>query len=293
MKTLSGILFISLILISCEFNQSVNKDFITGAYSRGDGIGCSEMNIEVNNKTDNRNHFVFGEKVQFMFNNVTGLVKENNLVYPGLSMAVVQNEKDTVLQDSDLLASLEEGTDLSPLLLKAHFVAALPCTDNEKYKVFIKIWDKKGDGIFNFEMPFTVGENELLNIDTKDMSYSNIYLWDESEKLVVVDENVKAKNQMILILEGIDGLEVIDDKVYPAFQIELTDQMGNVMVTNQEILVEYETTGVKYKAFKEGQLPITITFPTGQINNPCKLTATLTDLKSDKKINIDTELTIE
>lgn len=46
-RTLTLLIAITTIS-SCQFNQSVNKDLTTGAYSRGDGIGVEYITIEIN-----------------------------------------------------------------------------------------------------------------------------------------------------------------------------------------------------------------------------------------------------
>ena len=290
---LISLIFIIAVFISCEFNQSVNKDLTTGAYSRGDGIGCDNVKIQINGDVDNRNEFIYGEKVNFIFNDIKGLKKENGTVFPGLSMFIVKNDNDTVLQHQDLFANLENGTDLSPLQLRANFTSALPNKNNEKYKVFINIWDKKGKGTFQYELPFSVKESELLNIAASNLNYTKIYLWDETRKTVVVKKEVSVQSTLILILEGLDGLEVIDGKVFPSFSIDITDNNGNQILSNSNILEQYRETGVDYDTFKNGQLPVTITFSSGQINNPCRLKASLKDLNSERNIVITTELEIK
>ncbi|MDO6745556.1 hypothetical protein Q4553_13385 [Tenacibaculum soleae] len=295
MKKVKLISLISIITIfsSCDFNQSVNKDLTTGAYSRGNGIGCDDVKIQINGDVDNRNEFIYGEKVYFVFNDITGLKRENGNVFPGLSIDIVKNEKDTVLQYKDLFDNLENGTDLSPLQLQANFTSALPNENNEKYKVFIKIWDKKGTGTFQYELPFSVKENELLNINSSNIDYSNIYLWDETKKSIVTKKEVNVESTLILILEGLEGLDVVENKVFPSFSIEITDNSGNQVLSSSNILEEYRESGIDYDAFKNGQLPVTITFSPGQINNPCKLRASLKDLNSEKNILITSELEIK
>jgi hypothetical protein len=290
---LLGLLIVSLAFNACEFNQSVNKDLITGAYSRGDGLGCDDIKIEINGEVVNRNSFVHGEKVNLIFNNISGLERESGRVFPGLSMFVVKNKKDTVLQHQDLFADMGSGTDLSPLKLVAHFTSALPYENNEKYQVLIKIWDKKGKGTFEYDLPFTVKKNDFLKIETSNIDYTNIYLWDETQKLVVVNKEVNVQNTLILILEGLDGLEVLENKVFPSLSIDITDNNGSQILSNPNILQEYRNEGVDYSEFKNGQLPVTISFSNGQINNPCELKVSLIDLKSERRIDITSELEIK
>ncbi len=287
--------FILLMVIatfsSCQFNQSVNKDLTTGAYSRGDGIGCDDISIEINGEIENRNEFVFGEKVNLIFNNISGLTNSDSKTFPGLSMYIVKNEKDTVLSNPHLLKDLNNGTDLSPLQLQANFVTALPNKNNEKYKVFVEIWDKKGNGKFNYELPFTIKDNDLLDITSNGIDYSSIYLWNETLKQPVFDNNISSEHFFILILNEIEGLNLTDEKVFPIFSLDLTDNNGNKILSNPNLLSAYEEEGVNPKDLKS-QVTAKLTFTKGTINNPCKLTAKLKDKNSEKEVNISTELNI-
>ncbi|MCX2745461.1 hypothetical protein OO013_16395 [Mangrovivirga sp. M17] len=198
----------------------------TGAYTRGDGLSSDEIIIEINGVIENRNKFINGEKVKFIFNNITGLKNENGKSYPGLSLYIVKNDKDTVLQNDDLLANLEDGTELSPLQLQANFTAVLPHDNEESYKALVKIWDKKGDGSLNYELPFTMEANKLLKIKKEKLTFTEIYLWDKTENHVVVNNEINIANEFIFALEGIDGLEIVDGKAFPSLSIEIIDNNG-------------------------------------------------------------------
>lgn len=294
MKTilLLGLFSTALFFTACNFNQSINKDLTTGAYSRGKGISCNDIKIKVNEKTQKRNTFVDGEKVNFVFENVSGLKKINGKVYPGMSMVIVSNKMDTVVNEKDMFADLVSGTDLSPLQLQAHFRVNFPFENKERYKVYIKIWDKKDKGTFEYEIPFTIERNSLLNIVQNDLDYSEIYLWDETKKEVIVDGEMNIDHAFIFIMEGLDGLEVIDERVYPAFSIEIVDKNGYQILSNAEILEQYRKDGIEHKGFVTRQLPVTITFKPGEIANPCTLKASFTDLKSDRRLDVSGKLNI-
>ena len=49
---------------------------------------------KMKHETDNRNEFVFGEKVNLVFNNVSGLTNSNGKTFPELSMYIVKNDID-------------------------------------------------------------------------------------------------------------------------------------------------------------------------------------------------------
>lgn len=290
-KTLS-LICMGMLLSSCQFNQSVNKDLSTGAYSRGDGMGVETIEIEVNDEVDARNAFVYGEKVNLVFDDVTGLTRLEDMVYPGLSMHIIKNQQDTVFSNPNLLNTLEDGTALSPLQLQAHFFTALPYKDNEEYKVKVNIWDKKGDGTFEYELPFTVKENDLLDVNARSLDYSSIYLWNETTRQTVVDNTLDSEHVLVLIMEGIEGMETIDEKVFPVFSIDIVDSNGNEIISNPNIFREYLEEGINARDVQE-QLIAEITFSEGEINNPCTLTAVLKDQKSAGEITVTTQLDIQ
>ena len=154
-KAISLIGFMLIVLSAC--NQSVNRNLITGAYSRGDGLSCDNTYIHINGEQKNKNIFDLNSKIKVMFDEVTGFNKKAGKAYPGMSMKIVANEKDTIGNFPDLLADLKDGTNLNPLVLNASFTTAPKYFDTtKKYKLYVKIWDKNGDGTFSYELPFTV-----------------------------------------------------------------------------------------------------------------------------------------
>lgn len=292
-KPIIPTLLVGLLLNSCEFNQSVNTDLTTGAYSRGDGLTCDEVTLEINEEKENRNTFLFGEKINFSFNNIKGFKKEDGKVFPDLSLFIIENEADTIIKQPNLLNDLNDGTALDPLLLQAHFLSVLPFKNGQKYKVNIHIWDKKGDGTFFYELPFTIEESKLLTITPKDIDYSNIYLWNESDQHVVFDNHIQSDDLLILILEGLNGLARTEGKVYPILSVNLTDRDGKKIIDNPNVLREYEISGIDAEGFTENQTAVNLSFTKGLFNNPYQLTVLLTDQKSSKNMVIKTELVLE
>lgn len=276
---------------SCQFNQSAVKDLTTGAYYRGNGIDVEDITIEVNGKADNRNEFVFGEKVNLVFNNISGLTTSNGKTFPKLSIHIVSNAKDTVLSEPNLLKSFKNGTELSPLQLQAYFRTALPNQNNEQYKVFVEITDKIGNGTFKYELPFTIVENDLLEINSNGIEYSEIYLWNETLKQPVFDDNISSEHLLMLILNDIEGLELINEKVFPIFSLNVTDSNGNTIISDPNLLAAYEDVGVNPQDLKS-QVTAQLSFNKGTIHNPCVITAILKDKYSSREVNISTELNI-
>ncbi|WP_107039153.1 hypothetical protein [Brumimicrobium mesophilum] len=281
-----------LISTSCEFNQSVKKDLATGAYSRGDGINCDEVSININEELDNRNEFIFGEGVVIYFNDIQGLKKIEGKTYPGMSIYIIKNEKDTVVSNANLLEEVKDGTDLSPLQLHAKFGAIFPYKNDEEYKLFVEIWDEKSDGKFNYELPFTIKENELLEINSKGIKYSQIYLWNESLKSPVFKNHIDSRSELILILDGIEGFDLNQGRAFPTFSIDITDNSGNKILFTPNLLFENEDIGFNPDNLKK-QLYAKFNFSSSQVDNPCKVVAKLKDQNSNKELIVETELIVE
>lgn len=278
-------------LYSCQFNKSVEKNLNSGAFISGNGLTTDEVIIKTDNKAEDRNDFFYGEKVNFVFENVNGFTKEDGKVFPGMSMYIIQNEKDTVFSNPDILKNYDKGTDLSPLELTAFFTAALAFKNEEKYKLLITIWDKKGKGTLKYELEFLVKESNLLTIKSNGLNYSNIYLWNETLQKPVFDTNINADDLYILILDGVEGLEPIEDKVFPIFALDLSDSEGNKIISSTNILSSIENQGASAEDLKK-QVYAKISFTEGSFANPCKLFARLKDKNSSKEIVIEGELII-
>lgn len=213
--------------------------------------------------------------------------------FPGLSMLILNHEKDTLIFNPNLVGTQTDGMTFNPLQLNAYFTVVLPPLEKEKkYKVQFNIWDKKGEGTFYYELPFTVKENTLLDIVTNNIQYDNIYLWNKTLKQGVFEKTINPTHEYVLLFEGLNGLDVIDGKVYPALSLNLVDGNGNKIISNPNVLATFEKDGIEVAQFIGQQLPINLTFEKGQTFNPLRLSAELKDLKSEKRLVVNTLLEV-
>lgn len=291
---ISSILFTLGVFQSCNFNKSFKKDLVSGAVYKADGLGSNDVEMEVNGKSTTNNSFTFGDKVEFIFNDITGLTKKKGKTFPGMSMIVLKNGTDTLMNKNDMLSEQEDGTDLEPLYLKAYFIAPLPENESDKYMVIIKIRDEKGSGKIQYEMPFRVKNSSFLSIKSKEIEYSNIYLWNETQGRVVNDKTINQSDEYILIIEGLDGFDLIENNAFPATEIEIKDKKGEYILYVENVFESSSLLGVDHVGMKENQATVKITFTQGAINNPCHFKATIKDLKNPKKkVLIEADLVIE
>jgi len=133
----------------------------------------------------------------------------------------------------------------------------------------------------------------LLDVKSTNIKYTSTYLWNETDNKVVADNKMSAKNKYLFILEGVEGLKVENGKVFPALAVHLTDNKGNAILSNPNLLQSNTADGLDAAAFTKNQVVVTLTFTEGQFFNPCKLHVQLKDTKSENKLNITTELEIE
>ncbi|WP_034057586.1 hypothetical protein [Lacinutrix jangbogonensis] len=104
-------------------------------------------------------------------------------------------------------------------------------------------------------------------------------------------KDVNSENLFLLILNDIEGLEIINKKVFPSLSIELIDNDEDIILMNPNMMSNVEDIGMNPKDLKN-QLVVSINFPKGKVNNPCRLIVNLSDENSSKEINITTNLEI-
>lgn len=287
-----AISFVGL-LTACNFNKSIKTDFITNAISRGNGLRCDDISFTINGEKANTTTFVRGSEIVFSFNDISGFNKLKGFAYPQMSICVVNNKKDTVLFQDKIFREGENAIDENPLLIQAYFHTAFPNQQLGKFRLFIKIWDEKGKGTFSHEMPFEVKKNPILKISPKRMQYSEIYLWNQSKKQVVVDPKVDFEDTLILIVEGVKGFTSEDSMVYPGLFLGMKDQLGRVIIDESNAFESLSQSGVHLSDFEGQQMTVQIYFKRGSLKNPCTIKSELVDIKSDRKISIEGKVVLE
>ncbi len=289
-QILSSILF-SLALLSCDFRKSVHADLKTGIITKGDGISCEEVWISVDDQEVDRNTFIYGEMFLLHFSNMEGFKKENGNVFPGMYMWVIGESGDTVFKTGDLYSDYLNGIDLSPLLLKANLTVGSPMHSNHKYKVFIKIWDKKDKGIFTAEMPFNIIENDKIRIEKNNISYDEIYLYSVDRDRAITDGNILFDETVYLIFEGLSGFTELNGNVFPGLKFQAVDNSKEIILDYPDLFRSYEETGIGAADFRT-QIYMTLKFTQGQVDNPINCEALLSDKKSDSNIKVTTEINV-
>lgn len=280
------VIFVWVLLqfVACQTGNNLN------IVTTENGIQVENIILDVNGTEENRNVFTYGELITLKFENVTGLQKDNGLVFPQGSISVTNEQQDTIDRGINIFG--EEGMSDNPLNLPVQIQAGLAQSYNTQYTLNVEIKDAKGEGSLQMKMPITIIENERFNITTDSIQYNAIYLLDKTSNTVIVDNKVKQADGVVILYEGIKGLLTDEiNYVYPGLSIQLIDNSGKVILENKNMLDTYEALGFKSRDIEQS-LPINIAFKDSPIENPVKLTATLFDLKSKRQLVLATDLEV-
>lgn len=285
------VLLITMLILfsSCNYQKSWKKNLSTGMTVKAQGLSLDDVDIFINEKKENRNEFIFGETVQFLFQNIEGFESIEDSLSIGMSMLVLNQQADTMLFANDLLQNYKINNE-GAVKLTASMSPAFTYTNQEQYHVNIHVWDKQGEGSLDMDMPFSIQENTNFTIENNQLFYDKLYFYDNTDDNVIIDNQIYAQHQTQLIFKGVENFETIDGLVYPALSILAKDSAGNELINQENLLAQITTQGIDPSRIFS-KIPVALFFQ-GDIQNPVELVAQLTDTKSDRLITLTTTVTI-
>jgi hypothetical protein len=227
---------LTVILSSCDFSQSVNKDLVSGMVTRGKGLSCQDVELLAGNEKARESTFRYGEMVRIEFKGMEGFERINGNAYPGMSLTVTENKTDTVLHYQDLYQDLVDGTSNSPLMLVADLVLANPLHSGRDYTLQVRIRDKKGNATFSSRLGFKVVPDDGIVITADRMSWEEIYLYSASKNRVLTDKYAGYNETIYLIIEGLDGMTVSQGAVQLGLSLTISDSTGNRILAEKDLL---------------------------------------------------------
>ena len=285
----SLIVLLVLALFSCDFSKSAKIDLTTGLSSKGDGLSSSDVYLSVDDKKISRTTFLYGETFYVNFRDVSGFKKEGENVFPGMEIAVIGEQGDTAMYYEDMYADKTEGVDISPLFLYTNITVAKPMNSNKKYKLYVKIWDKKGKGTFKTQMDFDVVANEHVKLkNTETVSFNDIYLFSREENTITNNE-IKFNQTYYLIFEGLEGFSIENDKMSVGLSLKATTADGSILLDEQDLLGEGEFDPALIKE----QISANFIFNDNTIKTPVMCEFVVYDKKSDAKVTANISLQVK
>ena len=291
MKTSVIAITLLVLLSGCQFSKSVNKDFMSGLLTKGDGISCEDAFITVNKEKINRNEFVFGETFVVNFNKIEGFNMENGSVFPDMSLTVLNNAGDTMLFADDLYSDYPNGIKLDPLLLTSEVTVAAPMSSGNEYKLYINIIDKKGDGKFSAEYAFKVVPNDKIVNETFNVEFDEIFLYSAEREIVIVNNMVKKEETIYYVFEGLTGFVEEGGMVFPGLSLKGTDKGGKQIFDFEDLFAEYSETGLSIENFNK-RILANFSLSGTELLNPLRCEILVWDKKGDAKIKSYTDLEV-
>ena len=172
----TSVLLISLlVLASCEFSFSTGSggaskenDIAKKTTIKKNELDFKELSISGGSNKEKTTEFIYGEKIEFEFSDLKGLTEENNLVYPGLQVLVLGNDKDTIVYNEDLYEGKTEGIKNSNVKLSAWMTLGDPIHSKSQYEILLHIWDKKGEGTIDTSLKVDVIPNNKIDVKNSD-----------------------------------------------------------------------------------------------------------------------------
>jgi len=283
------LLLIGAFTASCEFNKSVKVDLTTGLTSKGDGLSCSAVSLSSNDEPINRNEFIFGEKIKVSFTNIEGFKKENNTVYPGMSLLILDKKGDTMLYSPDLYADYTDAIDMESLILTATLKVGDPIKSNKTYALYIHTWDKKGKGTFDTELQFSVIPNPSLKHNTANISFDEIFLFDQENGIGITSNKIKQSQETLLIYDGLKGFKQQDGKCKVGLSMKATDAKGQIILDETDLLQEEEP---EFSRFSE-QFISSFSLGNQKVINPIHFEVLLWDKIGDGKIKTTIDIEVK
>ena len=244
--------------------------------------------MTINNTTIDRKVFVHGEKIYVNFEGMEGFVEKESKVSLGLDLSVLNYFRDTLYYTPDIFSDYDNATKASIKTFGTYLSAAYPYLNDNNYVLKINIWDKIGEGTFQFEMPFNVVQNEGISVNNQYCDYQTIGLFDPKPRNVITSNKILVEGTFQLYLQGISNFKNIESKVYPGMLLEFTDYQGNTQ-NSDNVLASISESGIYAKVFNRyfsTNLSLGSEKSEKETETPGEVTAIIFDTKSKAEIEV-------
>lgn len=277
------------ILQSCSFEKSVNKDLGSGISTIGDGLSCENVSITIGTKKIEQNTFVYGEEFFLNFNNITGFFKENDYAFPDMNILVLSQNGDTILNKKNMYADFTTGYNISPLLLQCNILVADPMLSNHSYILFVHIWDQKGKGTFDAKFNFNVIDNNAIKVESKNITFKNIYLFSKESKTGITGNKIKLNQTVYLLYEGLSGLSNVNEKAIFGVSMVIKDADGRIVLDEKDLMADSSMDITELNQ----QFAPSFEISNPEVKSPINCEIIIWDKNSDNKIKTNLELFVE
>jgi hypothetical protein len=292
MKTAYYAILVSLVMTGCQFSRSVKKDLISGLTSKGNGLTCEEVYLTANNKRTTSTSFSYGEMVYLIFSDVKGFKQENGNSFPLMQILVTGMSGDTLLLADDLYSEYKDGMSYSPLQLTADLTVAAPIKSGGEYLLTVSIKDRKGPGTFISKLKFSVSGTDKISAEPLNVSYNEIYLYSQGKGKVINDARINFDDDIYIIVEGLKGFKEENGKVFPGLSLNGSDSKGHNILNYPDMFSDYDASGMEASDLA-ARVSSSFKLTGSEFSNPLHIELIISDKKSDARLKISTNLTVE
>lgn len=278
-----------LSVLSCKHESKTDAGPGAQIQVVSEGLSYNEVTVSVNDEKSELKVFNYGDKITLNFVNAEGFERVGGKIYPGLSLIVLNKQKDTLLYYEDMYED-KPGIGMDPVTLTADLVAANPILSGEIVTARLDFWDKKGKGKMRVNFQFSTKSNDNLEIKTKRLSYREIYIFSEKDQRVISDNRYdKADDMLYFIMEGLEGFKEQDGMVFPCLMLEVTDENGETVLKEENIFADYFETGATPEDVGQ-KIYFGLSRKVLGKGSKLKIHAVLVDKISDASLILDTEI---
>ncbi len=151
-------IFILVLLVLQACKVGTKTDLASGLIIRHDGLSYEEGYLVMDNQKLTKKEYLDGKMVNLILKNVEGFTLTDERVYAGASSVVIDEKGMKHMEYPDLFKQFDltglTQKDIEDITL--HLTVAPPLELDTKYVWKTKIWDKKGKGLIETEVEFTI-----------------------------------------------------------------------------------------------------------------------------------------
>lgn len=280
------LMLLASLFFSCEI--SISNEYLQDVTVKSEGLSCDGIKMVNYTGQINRTKFHYGEKVLFIYENMTGFVLQNNLAHPEMDIYVLNKKGDTIMAKPNLFFKDSKGYSEADLNLRSELIFAKPMLPSKEYIAMVNIRDKNSDAYYNWSKNFEIIHSPLINTKKDGLDYDIQYLYSKERDIGIIDNVIKRNEKIYLIIENLSGFDIDE---YGSANIEasisLTSADGTLINKNDNLFPNL----VNAKDLKD-QLYASIQIASASGKKPVTCIFKMKDTKSGHSLETTFDLTV-
>jgi hypothetical protein len=228
---------------------------------------------DLNKQILSSNRFVYGQSFRLAFRDVQGFVRQNESIFPGLKVEVLDSIGRVVFSQKDIFEQNTNGFKVKTADLYAEIAAADPMHTGNRYTLRARLWDKKApveDSVgIEISTTFEIVPHPSIQVfKTKGLQYDEIYYFNEKTKQTIVSDTIPSPSKVYVIVEGLKGFKADDlGNANVGISLLVFDSLRYPLVRNPDIMT-IEGNEISLRDFEKRIFPNFALRAIGQADNP-------------------------